>query len=77
MLQRYSYIEWARCCDLTSYTVDDEDEVVTPVATANTAINGMVHGANGVDDELVEWLSSCDATQDDVLHKVSINNETL
>ena len=75
-MQRYSYIEWARCCDLTSHTVD-EDEVATPVATANTAINGMVHSANGVDDELVEWLSSCDTAQDDVLHKVSINNETL
>ena len=67
---------------ITSYTVDDEDEVVTPVATANATINGMMDAngimdANGVNDELVEWLSSCDAAQDDVLHKVSINNETL
>ena len=37
----------------------------------------MVHSANGVGDELVEWLSSCDAAQDDVLHKVSIYNVTV
>ena len=55
---------------------DDDDEAVTPVPTGNTTSNGLMNG-DGVSDELVEWLSSCDAAQDDVLHKVSINNRTL
>ena len=48
---------------------DNNDDTATATATAATASNGPM---DAVDDKLVEWLSSCDAAEDDILHKVSM-----
>ena len=61
------------------YTTDDDDDddnTTTTITTATAAIAPtVVTASNGpmdaVDDKLVEWLSSCDAAEDEILHKVS------
>ena len=53
----------------------DEDNAVT-TATTNTRVTAVAAAVNGltdtVDDKLLEWLSSCNAAQDDTIHRVSI-----
>ena len=62
---------------MCTYTDDDDDDstttttaTATTVAAVGAASNGPVDTAD--DDKLVEWLSSCDAADDEILHKVRI-----
>ena len=52
---------------------DDNHDTVTTAATSTRVTTVAVNGfADAVDDKLLEWLSSCNAAQDDTIHKVSI-----
>ena len=70
-----SYIPMCVCTDYDNE--DDDGDIFTTATTATATVttaaasNGLVDKDN-VDDKLVEWLSSCDAAQDEILHKVSI-----
>ena len=65
------------CVIIGICVVDDDDDNTATITTATTtttaaAINSTMDHTSSVDCRLLQWLSSCDATQDDVLHKVGI-----